>query len=287
MKINYKINLCSFASPDLKRSAIRVIDQAKRINLYNRIKVFSVDDLNTQEKNFLKKVLSQGKTRGYGYWFWKPLIIKKFLLSLKENEILNYIDVGSHINLNGYKRLNYYINLVKKSKKGVLAFQFYNLKKQKFIFPKRLEYMYTKSDLLNYFGVLKNKKITHSPQYESGCIFLKKNKFTLKLLDEWAEVYKKDFSLVDDSKSKIKNFKGFLENRHDQSIFSLICKKNKVKTLSAFEIDWAYLGKKRTWEHNKNCPILLKRDLKYNLIKRFLNRQRKTFKRLKKKISFE
>ena len=104
--------------------------------------------------------------------------------------------------------------------------------------------MYTKSDLLNYFGVLKNKKITHSPQYESGCIFLKKNKFTLKLLDEWAEVYKKDFSLVDDSKSKIKNFKGFLENRHDQSIFSLICKKNKVKTLSAFEIDWAYLGKK-------------------------------------------
>ena len=114
-----------------------------------------------------------------------------------------------------------------------------------------------------------------------------KNKFTLKLLDEWAEVYKKDFSLVDDSKSKIKNFKGFLENRHDQSIFSLICKKNKVKTLSAFEIDWAYLGKKRTWEHNKNCPILLKRDLKYNLIKRFLNRQRKTFKRLKKKISFE
>ena len=78
MKINYKINLCSFASPDLKRSAIRVIDQAKRINLYNRIKVFSVDDLNTQEKNFLKKVLSQGKTRGYGYWFWKPLIIKSF-----------------------------------------------------------------------------------------------------------------------------------------------------------------------------------------------------------------
>ena len=78
--------------------------------------------------------------------------------------------------------------------------------------------MYTKSDLLNYFGVLKNKKITHSP-HMSQVAFFKKNKFTLKLLDEWAEVYKKDFSLVDDSKSKIKNFKGFLENRHDQSIF--------------------------------------------------------------------
>ena len=285
MKKNYKINLCSFASPDLKRSASRVIDQAKKINLYKKIKIYSKNDLSSKEKRLLEKLLKQGKTRGYGYWFWKPLIIKKFLLSLKDNEILNYIDVGSHINLNGYERLNYYIKLVKKSKKGVLAFQFYNLKKKKFIFPKRYEYMYTKSDLLDYFGVLNKKKVTHSPQYESGCIFLKKNKFTLKLLDEWANVYRNDFSLVDDSKSKLNNLRGFLENRHDQSIFSLICKKYSVKTLSAFEIDWAYLGKKRTWEHNKNCPILLKRDLKYNLLKRFLNRQKKTYKRIIKKVS--
>ncbi len=286
MKKNYKINLCSFASPDLKKSAIRIIKQAKDINLYKKIKVYSVDDLNSREKTFLKKTLSDGKLRGYGYWFWKPLIIKKFLLSLKKNEILNYVDVGSHINLEGFDRLNYYIQLVKKSKKGILAFQFNNLKKKQFIFPKRLEYMYTKADLLNHFGFLKKRKITHSPQYESGCIFLKKNKFTLNLLDEWAGVYKEDFSLADDSPSKIKNLKGFLENRHDQSIFSLICKKYEVKTLSAFEIDWAYLGKHRTWEHNQNCPILLKRDLKYNLFKRFFNRQKRTYKRFLKKIKF-
>ena len=158
MKKNYKINLCSFASPDLKRSASRVIDQAKKIKLYKKVKIYSKNDLNSKEKKLLEKLLKQGKTRGYGYWFWKPLIIKKFLLSLKDNEILNYIDVGSHINLNGFQRLNYYIELVKKSKRGVLAFQFYNLKKKKFIFPKRYEYMYTKGDLLNYFGVLKKKK---------------------------------------------------------------------------------------------------------------------------------
>ena len=147
--------------------------------------------------------------------------------------------------------------------------------------------MYTKSDLINYFGFMKNKKVTHTPQYESGCIFLKKNKFTIKLLDEWAEVYKHDFNLADDSVSKIKNFKGFQENRHDQSIFSLICKKYGVKTLSAFEIDWAYLNKKRTWKHNEHCPILLKRDLEYNLVRRFFNRQRRTYKRLIKKLNFD
>ena len=287
MKKKIKINLCSFASPDLSRSAKRVILQAKKTNLYKKIKVYSVKDLNLKERLLLKEKLKAGKTRGYGYWFWKPIIIKRFLMTLKDNEILNYIDVGSHINTKGLNRLNHYIQLVNQSKKGVLAFQFFNLKKKKFQFPKRLEHMYTKSDLINYFGFMKNKKVTHTPQYESGCIFLKKNKFTIKLLDEWAEVYKHDFNLADDSVSKIKNFKGFQENRHDQSIFSLICKKYGVKTLSAFEIDWAYLNKKRTWKHNEHCPILLKRDLEYNLVRRFFNRQRRTYKRLIKKLNFD
>jgi len=285
LKNKNKINLCSFASPDLKRSADRIKKQAESINLYNKIKVFSVDDLKKKEKDFLKKKLKEGNIRGYGYWFWKPLIIKKFLLSLKKNEILNYVDVGSHINLDGFDRLNYYINLVQKSKKGILAFQFNKLKNNNFIFPKRYEYMYTKSDLLDYFKVLNNKKITHTPQYESGCFFLKKNKYTLKLLDEWANVYKEKFNLADDSKSKIKNLKGFVENRHDQSIFSILCKKYKVKTLSAFEIDWAMLGNQRTWEHNRDCPILLKRDLKYNFLKTFLNRQKRKYRRFVKKLN--
>ena len=284
MKNKSKINLCSFASPDLRRSAERIIKQAKDIKIYKKIKIYSVNDLKDKEKKFLEDLLKKGKIRGYGYWFWKPLIIKNFLLSLKKDEILNYVDVGSHINLDGYDRLKYYIDLVKKSKKGILAFQFNELKKKNFIFPERYEYMYTKSDLLNYFKVLNNKKITHTPQYESGCIFLKKNKYTLKLLDEWANVYKDNFNLTDDSKSKIKNLKGFIENRHDQSIFSILCKKYKVKTLSAFEIDWAMLGNKRTWKHNKDCPILLKRDLKYNFIKRFLNRQKRTYRRFVKKL---
>ena len=84
MKNKIKINLCSFASPDLKRSAERIKKQAEDINLYNKIKVYTVDDLGKKEKEFLKKILKKGNSRGYGYWFWKPLIIKKFLLSLKK-----------------------------------------------------------------------------------------------------------------------------------------------------------------------------------------------------------
>ena len=82
--------------------------------------------------------------------------------------------------------------------------------------------------------------------------------------------------------SCLKNFPGFVENRHDQSVFSLLCKKKSIDSISAYECDRAEKENKRTWEHNFDNPILAKRDLEYNLFKRFINRQIKNFKRLKK-----
>ena len=38
---------------------------------------------------------------------------------------------------------------------------------------------------------------------------------------------------------------------------------------------------KRIWEHNFNNPVLAKRDLKYSIFKRFINRQVKTIKDIK------
>ena len=45
-----------------------------------------------------------------------------------------------------------------------------------------------------------------------------------------------------------------------------------------------HLNHKRTWDHNIDSPILAKRDLDYGILKRFLNRQKKTFKRIKRKL---
>ena len=53
--------------------------------------------------------------------------------------------------------------------------------------------------------------------------------------------------------------------------------------LSASECEWGEDNKGRTWEHLKNFPILAKRDKKYNFLKRFINRQKKNFKRIFKK----
>ena len=76
----------------------------------------------------------------------------------------------------------------------------------------------------------------------------------------------------------------FKENRHDQSVFSLLCKKYNLDSFSAYDCDWAYLNNERTWLHNRKSPFLAKRDLKYSIFRRFLNRQKKTYWRLKKRL---
>ena len=47
---------------------------------------------------------------------------------------------------------------------------------------------------------------------------------------------------------------------------------HKLKSFSAYECEWGYLNNERTWQHNKDCPILAKRDLKYNILTRFFKR---------------
>jgi len=183
------------------------------------------------------------------------------------------------------RRFNYYLNFL--NKKDILAFQFKPIKKKKFnniIFPRREEFKYTKFDLFKYFRFDNNKKITHTSQFCATVFFIKKTTFTINFLNEWLNIFKKHPQLIIDSFRRDKNFKGFIEHRYDQSIFSLLCKKYKVFSLSAYEFDWSVKGNNRNWQYTFNSPILALRDLKYNFLKRFINRQKKNWRRLISKI---
>ena len=180
-----------------------------------------------------------------------------------------------------------YLDFLIDTKKWLLAFQ-YHTKDIKFLdtiyFRDREEFKYTKADLLDFFSVIDNKEITNTPQFWAGNFFIKKNDFTINFLNTWLNTIILNPNLINDTPSIKKNFEGFIENRHDQSVFSILCKKSKVINLSAYECEWAHLDNQRTWIHLKKKPILAKRDLKYNIIIRFLNRQKKNLNRLKIKL---
>ena len=283
---NSKIILVAFYSLDLKKSADRLKKQAVNSNYYDEIRIFNPKDFDDKMSYKYNELRKRKKNRGFGYWFWKPLFLKKILNEINTNDIIHYVDIGCNIQ-NKNNRFHQYLDFLISQDLWILPFQYHlenliyddNIK-----FEKREEFKYTKADLFDYFNCLKNNNITNTPQYWSGSFFLRKKNETLYFLNDWIEVFEKRFDLIDDTESKLKNFDGFLENRHDQSVFSILCKKNNVRSLSAYECEWGEKNNTRCWDHNYNNPILAKRDLRYNLFKRFINRQLKTIKRLKKKI---
>ena len=272
--------LCSFASDDLYRSKTRFIKQASEMNIYEDIKVFKYADLNKDKKEQINLFLNKGNKRLFGYACWKPDIILSYLNKLPENSILQYSDIGCVFNPRGKSRLRQYVEITED--KEILTFSYsqpdYDFN-QNFKYQIYKEYQYTKADLSSYLDIHANSQILMTEQIWSGTMFFKNNMFTKKILNEWSAICKIN-DLIDDSNSKIINDKDFIEHRHDQSAFSLICKKNNIFHLSVSECEWAEFQNNRTWMHLKNYPILAMRDKKKNFFKRFISRQKKNINRL-------
>ena len=146
-----ELYLCSFASPDLKRSASRFEKQSKKMNVYKKIKIYGLNDLSDKKKTQIK---SFKKKRLFGFASWKPEIILDFIEKIPNNSILQYSDVGCHFNENGKERLKDYVNITNKNE--ILAFQY---KMPNFEFKKKLKFQiyfenqYTKSDLFKFFNL--------------------------------------------------------------------------------------------------------------------------------------
>lgn len=272
--------LCSFASQDLKVSTSRFIKQSQEMEFYKDIKVFGWNELSSNKKKQIEIFFKKNNKRLFGYACWKPEIILKYMDTVPEESIIQYSDIGCHLNKNGKKRLKEYVNMA--SKHNILAFKYIkpNLKTEKKLkFQVYFENEYTKNDMFEHFEIPKNSSIRNSEQVWSGTMFIKNNKETKEFLKKWLNVCNLS-NLIDDSLSIKKDCQEFVEHRHDQSAFSILCKLNNVFCLSASECEWAEDEKGRFWDHLKDYPILAKRDKKLNFLKRFFFRQLKNIKRI-------
>ena len=258
-----KIFLCAFASPDLFLSRKRFYNQAKSLNFYQGIKIYEKKELSIRTLNIIKDYLSNDNRRGYGYWIWKPEIILNFLTQIPENSILQYSDIGCHFNRMGINKLFFYQDTCDEN--NILSFQYSDpkIKRLNFIYPNYLEHQYTKADLMNHFNLNFRHIHMNTPQLWSGTFFIKKNSKNIEFLKHWLKVFE-NMLLVDDSTSVSKNHNNFIEHRHDQSVFSLLCKLNNIFSLSVYEnCEWSLDNKGRNWDHLLESPIQARRDLKY------------------------
>tara|TARA_B100000242_G_C43050114_1_gene490587 strand:+ start:1017 stop:1832 length:816 start_codon:yes stop_codon:yes gene_type:complete len=186
---------------------------ANRSGIFETIKSYSKKDI---DQTFLKKykdVIDQ--SRGGGFYLWKPWIILNTLNYIDENDIIYYSDAGSSFNPYGVERFKEYINLLNSSEFGNLRFE------NKKIY---IEKHWTTKEILKYFNEDLNSKISNTPQLLGGHLLFKKNDHTKFFFEKFFEVINHDFNLITDFYN-LDQIEGFVENRHDQSILSIISKK--------------------------------------------------------------
>jgi hypothetical protein len=211
----------SFGDKRLEKSLARIKSQAEEMSVYDRI--YCWDEGNLDEIFWQKHRAFCENNRGFGFWIFKPQVVLQVLDKMELGDVLHYSDVGCHLHKYGRKRLCQYFDRISQSKSGILAFR-----------QGHAERRWTKGDLFDYFGVRSQPEITDSTQHWGGSFFIKKSDKSAELIRKWLSVFD-HIHLIDDSPSVSPNFDDFIEHRHDQSCFSILCKMNDIPTIPAHE----------------------------------------------------
>ena len=187
----------------------RIVEEAQNVRWFDTITAYTPDSLGKSFKHEYSEVLSQ--KRGGGYWIWKFDIIRQKLDEIPFGDIVVYIDSGCTINPKGEKRFQEYVQMLNNTDKCIISFELTHLEKT-----------YTTKQLLQYFNLCDDI----SYQYMATVLLMKKSLHVLDIFNTCFDVIKTDWRLITDYYNKNDQMKDFKDNRHDQSILSLV-RKNK------------------------------------------------------------
>ena len=160
-------------------------------------------------------------------------------MEINEDDILVYADCGCEINLDGKTRFLEYIYMLDNNPNnfGIISFQMKHL----------LEKIYTKQKIFKWFKA--NEIIKNTGQFVGGVQILKKNKHSLNIINTWMN--NMIYHLINDDTDNEEQY--FKENRHDQSIYSVIVK--KFGSIKLSDETWF-----ENFDDGKNFPIFAKRN---------------------------
>lgn len=205
--------LVNFANDLFKEKQQKQNKSAQEIGGIDKTYSFSPEDI---DKHFFEdnhEILSNPK--GNGYWLWKPYFILKVLQTLDEEDYLFYCDSGAYF-INSLENL---LKLQQKNKQDIIPFHNPHIEKY---YTKRDAFILMECDCSEY---------TDTVQYLGGIHLWKKSPLTIRFLEEWISFAKDPRILTDIPNSMDKeNYPEFVAHRHDQSIFSLLCKKYNISS---------------------------------------------------------
>lgn len=211
-----KYHFITFASPDHMSFAETNVKSALSVGGFDTAKIYTLDDIDDYFKVKNSHILN--KPRGSGYWIWKPYIILKKLLEIEEEDILCYND-SKYV----------WLKNVREFEKDVLTKKNIGVYKNKPNGSTYIEKQWAKTDALVLMNIVQNNNfrnfVMDTEQVWTGFILLRKSFNPIRFVGEWL-TYVQDERIVTDSVSVFgRENLSFNENRHDQTVLSLLCKK--------------------------------------------------------------
>lgn len=176
------------------------------------------------DKDFFEKynqILTQ--KRGAGYFLWKPYIINRTLLQMEYGDYLFYSDSGAFF----LKRVDILIAELNKYDQDIMGFELPLIEEQ-----------WTKKELFINMGCNENKYY-ESNQIFASFILIKKTHNSEMFFQEYLDYSCNEINITDKHDESVQQSEIFIEHRHDQSIFSLLYKKYKLRPFK----DPSQLGK--------------------------------------------
>ncbi len=235
------IHLITFGDSGFAETKKRLCSQAESLGWFDTITAYSPDDLDVDFKEQFKHILEL--PRGGGYWIWKPYIIHKHLEKINDGDILIYLDAGCYINPNGHKRFKEYIEMLNGEGEGegsgCISFQMSHHTEDK----------WTTKEIFEHFNIHEGSRdIIESGQFIATVRMFKKNANSMNIVSAWRNAlyqnpllftdYYNDANAANAANANASatfnnnfNKNKFIENRHDQSVLSVVCKLYKTIVL--------------------------------------------------------
>jgi hypothetical protein len=184
---------------------------------------FNIADMDEEFKTKNKRILEAGGERRKGCYLWKPYFVNKVIDDIQYGDYLIYLDSAGF----------YYKNNVSEIISYMKKHDIYMIGSRRF---KYLEKHWTKRDAFVYIGC-DTEEYTNQFQAMGGLFVLRKTEKSIALMKEWL-YYAQDYRIITDAENTcgLDNYEGFVENRHDQSILSLLMKKYSIPIIDELPV---------------------------------------------------
>lgn len=249
--------LITYGDEKFRAAKERFVNAARNLDVFDDVIAYSANDVT---KELAASIVFQEK-RGGGLWSWKPDVILTAMSKMQDGDILVYCDAGC--SLQKCKEWSRMWNILSS----------YDMCAQRIL--QRTD-MWTRKSVLDFFRCANGENWERQYQFCATVVFLKVTPFTRSFVSEWRSLMIEHPELVRDVTERNGEKACFVENRHDQAVYSALVYKC-LDTGRIFTM----------WEHIEDFDIFSKQAIRATRLRdgedeTFVTKVKLTFKRLVK-----